>query len=410
MRKYNEWIKKFGPGLLYAGAAVGVSHLVQSTRAGAMYGYGLLWAVVMANVFKYPFFKFGPYYATVTKKNLVQGYAQIGGWTVWLFLLMTFATMFIVQAAVTVVTFGLLNEVLGIALSPFQGGALLLFLCLVLLLIGKYALLDKTMKWIIVILSLTTVVSVVFSFSSVDNIALWGDFSFSSAADVAFLIALMGWMPAPLDISIWHSLWTLEKEKTTAQPLSLKGSMQDFNTGYWGTLVLAVFFVILGANTMFVQQVEPASGATAFAGQLIGLYTRSIGGWAYPLIAVAALATMFSTTLTCFDAYPRVMVPATSFVYKKNINRQAAYWFWLLMLYSGTVLLLGCCLDNMKNFLDFVTKVSFLVAPVLALLNYTVVFHKMDKTQRPSHVMQIWSIAGILYLLAFGVYYLGFSK
>ena len=162
MTKIKKILQQFGPGLLYAGAAVGVSHLVQSTRAGAMYGYGLLWAVLLANMLKYPFFKFGPYYATVSKKNLVQGYAEIGRWAVWLFFLMTVLTMFIVQAAVTVVTTGLVNEVLGVNLSPTQGGAIILFLCLSLLLIGKYALLDNTMKLIIVLLSLTTIIAVIF--------------------------------------------------------------------------------------------------------------------------------------------------------------------------------------------------------------------------------------------------------
>ena len=45
-------IKQLGPGLLFAGAAIGVSHLVQSTRAGADYGWGLLWVLIMANLFK----------------------------------------------------------------------------------------------------------------------------------------------------------------------------------------------------------------------------------------------------------------------------------------------------------------------------------------------------------------------
>ena len=31
----------FGPGLLWAATAIGVSHLVQSTRAGASAGFGL---------------------------------------------------------------------------------------------------------------------------------------------------------------------------------------------------------------------------------------------------------------------------------------------------------------------------------------------------------------------------------
>ena len=48
--------KSLGPGLLFAGAAVGVSHLVQSTRAGADFGFGLLWVLLLATVFKYPFF------------------------------------------------------------------------------------------------------------------------------------------------------------------------------------------------------------------------------------------------------------------------------------------------------------------------------------------------------------------
>ncbi len=51
-----DQIKKLGPGLLFAGAAIGVSHLVQSTKAGAEFGFGLIWALLLCNFFKYPFF------------------------------------------------------------------------------------------------------------------------------------------------------------------------------------------------------------------------------------------------------------------------------------------------------------------------------------------------------------------
>ena len=43
-------ISKLGPGLLFAGAAIGVSHLVQSTRSGADFGFGLIWALVLVNL------------------------------------------------------------------------------------------------------------------------------------------------------------------------------------------------------------------------------------------------------------------------------------------------------------------------------------------------------------------------
>ena len=67
-------LKNFGPGLLFAGAAIGVSHLVQSTRAGADFGLGIIWALLLVNLFKYPFFQFGPRYATATGESLLDGY------------------------------------------------------------------------------------------------------------------------------------------------------------------------------------------------------------------------------------------------------------------------------------------------------------------------------------------------
>ena len=51
-------LKTLGPGILYAGAAIGASHLVQSTRAGADYSFELIWVIVLVNLFKYPFFEF----------------------------------------------------------------------------------------------------------------------------------------------------------------------------------------------------------------------------------------------------------------------------------------------------------------------------------------------------------------
>ena len=74
---FNQ-LKKLGPGLLFAGAAIGVSHLVQSTKAGADYGLGLVWALLLVNIFKYPFFKYGTLYALATKENLLDGYNKLG--------------------------------------------------------------------------------------------------------------------------------------------------------------------------------------------------------------------------------------------------------------------------------------------------------------------------------------------
>ena len=49
-----EWLKKtLGPGILFASTAIGVSHLVQSTRAGASYGFGLLFFMHLSRDLKF---------------------------------------------------------------------------------------------------------------------------------------------------------------------------------------------------------------------------------------------------------------------------------------------------------------------------------------------------------------------
>ena len=121
-------IRSLGPGLLYAGAAVGVSHLVQSTRAGATFGYELLWVILAAHILKYPFFEFGPRYAAATGQSLLDGYRKLGKWAVLLFFGITVSTMLLIQSAITVVTAGLAEQIFQFGFAPWQWGLILLFL------------------------------------------------------------------------------------------------------------------------------------------------------------------------------------------------------------------------------------------------------------------------------------------
>ena len=93
-------LSALGPGLLFAAAAVGVSHLVQSTRAGAVYGLALVGMVILANVVKYPAFRFGPYYSVATRTSILEGYRRQGTWALVLYGLLTLGTMFTVLGAI----------------------------------------------------------------------------------------------------------------------------------------------------------------------------------------------------------------------------------------------------------------------------------------------------------------------
>ncbi len=402
-----------GPGLLYAGAAIGVSHLVQSTRAGAGYGFDLIWVLILVNVIKYPFFEFAPRYATATGHHLIDGYRKLGKWAVWAFALLTLATMFAIQAAVTIVTAGLVADVLGLSMGVVPLSAIILGATVLILIIGRYAVLDKVIKFVIIILALSTIIAVVSALGKgYDPPGHAGHFDWLGHADILFLIAFIGWMPAPIDVSVWSSLWTVEKSKNMEIKVTLGESLTDFRIGYIGTAFLALCFLLLGAMVMHGGGEELSANGREFAGQLISMYTLNIGSWARPVIAIAAVMTMFSTTLTCLDAYPRVLQPITAFFIplrkEKGSEYGKVYWFWIIIVTAGALLLLGYLAASMRLMVDIATTLSFVTAPVLAFMNYRVITSRhVPEGARPGGWLRAWSWTGIIFLSLFTVFYTG---
>lgn len=396
-------LRSLGPGLLYAGAAVGVSHLVQSTQAGARFGFDLIWVILLANFIKYPAFRFGPLYAERTGNSLLEGYRNIGPWALWLFLLMTILTMFIVEAAVTVVTAGLAYELLGISADQvpiWAMSASVLLITLILLRKGTYKRLDRIIKVIILSLTITTLFAVIVAAMGSGNRIEWGN-----GLEWAFVISFMGWMPAPLDLSVWHSIWKSARMKEENSNDARK-SLLDFNTGYWGTVVLAILFLSLGALLLFDSGHEIPSGAVPFAKLLIDVYRNSLGEWSAPIIAFAAFTTMLSTTITCLDAFGRVMSTDLKNTESYKKTDLFSYRTWIVGTSLGAVLVIGFLMESMLDLIQFVTIVSFVAAPIIALLNHLAVFNRRSPLERqPSQLLTIWSISGIITLLIFNVLY-----
>ena len=393
--------RRLGPGLLFAGAAIGVSHLVQSTRAGADFGLGLVWALLLVNLVKYPFFQFGPRYALATGESLLDGYRRMGKGVLVVYYILNLGTMFTIQAAVTAVTAGIAARLLGIESSAMLSEVVAL-VCFAVLWRGKYSWLDKSIKIIVLVLSISTLVAVLFALGTKPNLTFTQVMPVTSSEWV-FLIAFMGWMPGPLDISIWHSLWALEKKKINPKT-TLKSSLFDFNIGYGVTLFLGLCFIVLGATVLFESGVSFSYSGATFAGQLIGLYTSLMGSGWFVIIAIAALTTMISTTLTTLDASPRVMAHTTTLLNGKYANNQLT---WMLILTAGTCLIFLVFAAEMGLLVQIATVLSFLTAPFYAAANLALVTSShMPAKHRPKKWLRVASVLGILFLTGFGVTYL----
>lgn len=399
-----QWLKKLGPGLLFAGAAIGVSHLVQSTKAGADFEFGLVWALILIHLVKYPFFQFGPRYATATGESLLDGYKKLGKNVLLAYFIINLATMFTIQAAVTIVTAGLASNLFGFSTNPVVWSAIITAICMLLLILGRYKLLDNLMKLIIVTLTISTFAALFIATIKTDYSYNFTQIFPHGTLEITFLIAFLGWMPAPLDVSIWQSLWAIEKQKNTTD-FNTKQSIFDFNIGYLSTLLIGLCFLALGAVVMHKSNQTFSGSAVQFSQQLINMYTTNLGSEMYIFIAAAAFTTMFSTTITTLDASPRAMSKAIDLLTQKS--HKNLYWFWLVFLAAGTLLIMIFFMSEMAVLVKIATILSFLTAPFYAIINYILISGKhTPKTWHPSKSMKLLSWFGILFLVGFSIWYL----
>jgi Mn2+/Fe2+ NRAMP family transporter len=407
MSSRSGFLKAFGPGLLWAATAVGVSHLVQSTRAGASYGFSLVGLIVLAMILKYPLFEAGPRYAVATGKSLLEGYIRLGRWAVWIYLVVTVGTMFTVLAAVTLVTAGLAQSLFGSFLSPIGWSVILLGVSATILVVGKFPLLDGIVKVVVAVLAASTLCALVFAIGKSPNAGVASTPLVWDGTLIAFLVALLGWMPTGVDCAAWHSLWTLRRARQTGHDPSWPEARLDFNIGYFGTCLIALAFLTLGALIMRPSGEEFAASAGGFARQLVDIYAGTLGDWSRPVIQVAAFTTMFSTVLAVSDGFPRVLAQMRGLLTRRKDSDASGYWMALAVLMVGALALILYLRSRFTTLIDLATTLSFLTAPIVGYLNYRAVLAGAEGGDlAPPGWWRALAWAGLVFLSGLGVVYL----
>ncbi len=414
----KQRLKTIGPGLLFASSAIGTSHLVLSTRAGAHHGMIFFWVIVGALLLKYPFYEFGPRYANATGNSLLSAYRQQGKWAVLLFMLVIFINMFAVTGAVAAVSAGLLSTMMGLGSIPMPilvAGILLL--TAILLLIGGYTALDGFIKLISVVL-LVTVLTAFIAVLVKGPITPAADFTPSSILDEAgllLMVSLIGWMPAGMEASTMHSIWAVEKMRTSGYHPTLKENLFDFNLGYIFTIVLALMFLTIGAFTVYGSGELLAGNSTQFSNKLLRVFTTHLGDWSYLVIALAAFGTIYGTLITVWDAFARSFVRGIQVMrfekIEKNSEQQTflnkGYKIILPIIGLGGFLLFYLSAASMIKILEGATIVAFVTSPIIAFLNLRAIQSEaVQSSHRPARPLIMLAYVGLAAMSAFSLYYL----
>lgn len=427
----HKLLSALGPGILFASTCIGVSHLVQSTRAGAVYGFELVWIILLANLFKYPFFEYASRYANATETSIIDGYNRLSKWILYLYGAITIGTMFFVTSAVFVVTAGFMDNLLGfetifkaigLSYNNYTPVLILFLVCLAILYTGKYMILDNLMKIIGSVLLISTVIAFTKSImlggvTQVENFVPpnLSDFSSEEGQNhFAFIIALMGWMPTAMDLSSWNSLWTVAQIKEKRVKPSLKATLFGFNFGYIISAFLAICFVTLGANLFYGSGNELAQSSVGFAGQVVEMFTNAMGPWSKWLIGIASFSVMFGTAIAVLDGYARSSSRIIEIAFYENkkldANHRKNDYLKSIIGLSIISLLLIIILTGSNGFtfiIDLATTISFIVAPIVAILNFKLVQAKyVGSENTPPFWMKILSYLGIVFLTGFALVYI----
>ena len=402
IKKIKNIYKIFGPGILMATAAIGGSHLVSSTQAGALFGWSLAIFILLINFFKYPFFLANVQYTMATKKSLIEGYASLGNSWLWLFTILAVIAAVVNTAAVSMFAASLLGYFIPIKLTINILSFIIIFACILILIAGKYNLLNNVSKIIMITLSIATVVAVVMAVTKDVNSALADDFISPSAwtiASLGFIVILTGWMPAPIEISSIGSIWLKNQIKQTN--INAKNALLDFNVGFIVTAILALFFLALGALVLHGSAYEFKDGI-AFSHQLVTMYSTVIGDWSRLLIAFIAFACMFGTSITVIDGYGRAVAEAFSLIRKNRSASNRSVAIWTIFISIIGFLIISYFASSMRTMLDFAMILSFTTTPIFAFLNYKLVRStKLPKELQNGMFLNILSICGLIFLFGF---------
>lgn len=387
--------------MVMASAAVGASHLVASTQSGALFGWQLLWLIVLVNILKYPFFRFGVQYTLTQNESLIEGYQRKGkGWLV-AFTLLNLIAAVVNTAGVLLLTASLLQYFVPGNPSLTLLCVLLLAICLVILLAGHYRLLDRLSRVLMLTLTVCTFVALFVAWRNGPMAP--ADFVSPSPwqlSMLAFIVATMGWMPVPIELSAINSVWLRSKQKLTQ--VSLADGLFDFNLGYFVAVILAVAFVALGALLQHGTEQPIAMAGAAFAQQLVSMYASTIGEWARLFIAFIAFMCMFGTTLAVLDGYARTLNESFHLLrHRKGDASPRSLSAWTLMQAASGMAVILFFQSALSPMLTFAMTLAFVTTPFFAWLNFSLV-----RRVGISKGMNVLAWTGMVYLSAFSLLYL----
>lgn len=356
-------LRQLGPGLIITATIVGSGELIVTPKLGASTGFTLLWFIIVGCILKvFIQIELGRHAVahgstSLETMNLMPGPRPVVSWLLWLWLIMFGATFF--QVAGMLGGMASILALAGIGASKSVIACALGALTAILLVVGRYRLIEIASTWMVVAFTVCTMVAVIalqFTPYAITARNLADGFSFSLPPSFTVAFAAFGVIGVGASELIYYPYWCLEKgyarqvgaaDGSAAWTDRARGWMRVLHADAWLSCVVytgaTLAFYLLGAAVLHAKGLDVNNVDMIMT--LSHMYVETFGAWSLWLFLVGAAAVLYSTIFGATAANTRLLADAMQVFrihqFKSEEARQRAIrWFSVLLPCSWTILYL----------------------------------------------------------------------
>ena len=325
--RFAAIFRRIGPGLILASSIVGSGELIATTVLGAENGYTLLWFIIVSCFIKIVVQNELGRYAIGTGETTLEAFNRVPGprlgvsWVVWLWVLMISMTLMQVGGMM-----GGISEILHDLMPAISVAGWVWIVAAgtaVLLIVGRYSLVERVAMGLVVSFTVLTVSCAFLLFKRPEFFswdALLGGFMFSMPqGGFVTAVAAFGITGVGATELVMYPYWCIEKgyarfsgkrDDTPAWRQRAFGWIKVMGVDVLNSMVIYTFatiaFYLLGAGILNGMGLMPQGSEMVKV--LSNMYTETLGHWSLYLFLVGAFAVFYSTLFASTAAHCR-MVP-----------------------------------------------------------------------------------------------------
>ena len=281
---------------MIAATGLGAGDLIAASVAGARFGTAILWAAVLGAIMKYAMNEGLTRWQLATGSTLLEGWVQRLPKIISLYFFVYLLVWSFIVAGALIAGTGLAAHALYPGLSVELWGILHSLLALALIIIGRYSLLERLMKFFMGLMLLVVITCAVLVAPGISGI-LTGLFIPSIPdGSVLFIFSVIGGVGGSVTL-LCYGYWIRERDWN--RPEDLPRSRFDLAVAYvlTGLFGIAIIIVAAGVEPEVITGPEMALGIAGKLEEVVGPF----GKWCF---LIGFWSAVFSSMLGVWQGVP----------------------------------------------------------------------------------------------------------